>query len=1086
MKRILQIVLLGFCAFATGTSIAQDRSISGTVTSTDDGQGIPGVNVMVKGSTIGSVTDANGKYTIALPPEGSDLVFSFIGFKTQEVAVGERSVVDIALAPDFQQLSEVVVTALGIERKEKSLSYAAQQLKADEKLRITRDADLNTTLAGKVAGVQVLNQSGAKLGAAATIRIRGSASLTEKSPLYVVDGTPVNNFERGATGTSPIDLGINMDDVESISILKGPNATALYGQRGDAGVVQITTKRGKKTKGIGLELNSTTTFEQVNILPEYQNTYGGGGSSAFRTFTYNPGVHPADWAVFDGKKYHDYSDDASWGPKMDGSEYIPWYAWYPGSKYSFKTANYTAQPDNVRDYYETGKTFNNNINFSKNGDGYSVRVSYTNLQQTGIIPNTNLERHYISTQNSATLSKYITIGSNINYTNETVFGNFDDNYSNYTGAGSFNQWFHRDLDMGILKELRDFRTPTGALASWNHSNPNAATNYTSTNFNRGNYWYNPYSYMDHINFTTKRDRLFGDINLLVKLNDHLRVQGFFRRNQSSSNYENKTPYIIEQSVAQTNAQAAYSTGQTSNAENNYEFLASYDQVFGDFDIDINAGGNIRQNVYKDVRMATNGGLVVPDLFTVSNSKGALNYYNYRQDKSVRSLYGRASVGYKDFAFLEVTARNDWSSALPKNNNSYFYPSVGASFVFSELTQPLIPFLSYGKLRGSWAQVGSDLDPYQLYLTYPVDQIQFDGNILMTTPDLLTNSDIKPSLSSAYEMGVDMKFLNNRAGISFTYYNEVKKNEILNVDVSTASGFSDKVINAGRVERNGIELQLEGTPISTRAFEWNISVNLARNNSRIIELAEGINSVNASTPGYDTFDYFGYVYLVNKTDYDGGSNKWGQIRGVGIERVNGQPVLNDDGTYVFKNDVFFGSVLPDFTGGVLNNFTYKNFSLAIALDFQRGGKYFSLSNYWGEYSGLMENTAARNSNGKNVRDDVAEGGGIHVKGINAEGQPVEYDLSAFNYFHQFGNNDILDNSVFDASYVKLREISLGYRVPLKSNSVLQNLTFSVVARNPWLLYLSNRNIDASELSQRWGENGQQPGTRSLGFNIKASF
>jgi hypothetical protein len=357
---------------------------------------------------------------------------------------------------------------------------------------------------------------------------------------------------------------------------------------------------------------------------------------------------------------------------------------------------------------------------------------------------------------------------------------------------------------------------------------------------------------------------------------------------------------------------------------------------------------------------------------------------------------------------------------------------------------------------------------------------------MTTPDLLTNSDIKPSLSSAYEMGVDMKFLNNRAGISFTYYNEVKKNEILNVDVSTASGFSDKVINAGRVERNGIELQLEGTPISTRAFEWNISVNLARNNSRIIELAEGINSVNASTPGYDTFDYFGYVYLVNKTDYDGGSNKWGQIRGVGIERVNGQPVLNDDGTYVFKNDVFFGSVLPDFTGGVLNNFTYKNFSLAIALDFQRGGKYFSLSNYWGEYSGLMENTAARNSNGKNVRDDVAEGGGIHVKGINAEGQPVEYDLSAFNYFHQFGNNDILDNSVFDASYVKLREISLGYRVPLKSNSVLQNLTFSVVARNPWLLYLSNRNIDASELSQRWGENGQQPGTRSLGFNIKASF
>ena len=1085
MKRILQIVLLGLCVMTGGTSMAQDRTVTGKVTSAEDGQGVPGVNVLVQGTTVGSVTDTNGNYTIALPAGNTVLVFSFIGFKSQEIEVGDRTTVDVPLQPDFQQLSEVVVTALGIERNEKSLSYSAQQVKADEKLRITRDADLNSTLAGKVAGVQVLNQSGAKLGSAATIRIRGSASLTEKSPLYVIDGTPVNNFERGARGVSPVDLGINMDDVESISILKGPNATALYGQRGDAGVVQITTKRGRKSKGIGLEVNSTTTFEEVNILPSYQNTYGGGGSSDFRTFTYNAGVHPAEWAALDGKRYHDYSDDASWGPKIDGSEYIPWYAWYPGTAHSFKTAKYTAQPDNVRDYYETGKTFNNNINFSKSGEGYSVRVSYTNLKQSGILPNTSLDRNYISTQNSAELGRYVTIGSNINYTNEVVFGNFDDDYSNYSGAGSFNQWFHRDLDMSKLKELRNFKTPTGALASWNHANPTAATTFSSLNFNRGNYWYNPYSYMDYINFTTKRDRLFGDVNLTVKLNEHFRVQGFFRRNQLSSNYEDKTPDIIERSVAQTNAQAAYSTGQTSNVENNYEFLASYNQMVSDFDIDVNIGGNIRQNSYKDVRIATNGGLVVPDLFIVSNSKGALNYYNYRQSKTVRSLYGRASVGYKDFAFLEFTARNDWSSALPTNNNSYFYPSIGGSFVFSELTQTVIQFLSYGKLRGSWAQVGSDMDPYQLYLTYPVDQIQFDGNILMTTPDLLTNADIKPSLSSAYEMGFDLKFLNNRAGISFTYYKEVKKNEILNVDISTASGFSDKVINAGRVERNGIEILLEGTPVSTRSFEWNIGINLARNNSRVIELADGVNSINATTPGYDVSDYFDFVYLVNKTDYDGASNKWGQLRGTGIRRINGQPVLNDNGIYQTENDVFFGSVLPDFTGGIVNNFTYKDFSLAVAIDFQRGGKYFSLSNLWGEYSGLLSQTAATNGNGKNVRDAVAEGGGIHVTGVNENGEPVAYDVAAYNYFHQFADNSVLDNSVFDASYVKLREISLGYRVPLKSR-VLQNLTFSVVARNPWLIYLSNRNVDASELSQRWGENGQQPGTRSLGFNIKASF
>lgn len=1068
--------------------LAQDVAISGKITSTEDGSPLPGVNVSIKGTTRGTSSNASGNYEVNAPA-GSTLVFSFIGFITQEVKVGNQTTINVSLVSDAAQLQEVVVTALGIKRDAKSISFAAQQVSA-ENLTVTRQPDAGNALAGKVAGLQVLSQAGSKLGSGAVVRIRGAASLVDKNPLYVIDGTPLTS-----DSDTPGSLDINSDDIENISVLKGPNATALYGQRGDAGVIVITTKKGLNRKGIGVDINSTTTFEQVNIIPKYQNIYGGGGESTWRTFTWASG-NPQEWKALDGKRYHDYSDDASWGPKIDGGEYIPWYAWYPNNPYSFKTANYVAQPNNVRDFYNTGRAFNNSISLRGGGEGYNIRLSYTNLDQTGVLPNTSLKRNYVTAAASYDLGKHLTAGINFNFTTERLFGNFGDGYGNYSGSGSFNQWFHRDLDMGILRELRDFRTPIGALASWNHTNPTSTTNFNSTTFNKGNYWYNFYSYLDKINNTSNRDRLFGDVNLAYKIDDHFKVQGWLRRNQRNTNYENKQPTIIELSGAQTGQKASYSTGQITEREDNYEFLGTYDNHFGNFDLNANIGGNIRDNVYTRVDLNTSGGLFVPDLFTIGNSLQAFTQTNNRFRKTVRSIYGRASLGWKSLVYLELTGRNDWSSALPANNNSYFYPSVGGSFVFSELTRESLPFLSFGKLRASWAQVGSDLNPYQLSLTYAVDQAKYNGvNSLMTTPNLLPNAGIIPSLSSAYEAGIDLSFLRNRVGLAFTYYHENKINEILNVDVTAASGFTQKVINAGRIERDGIELQLNGKPVVGKNFNWDMILNFAVNTSRIIELAPGVNSIQATSAvpfgqtaqSYSTNDAFLLAYVIHSTGVDnGGNNRWGQLRGNGIIYKDGQPVLNTDGTYQFAPNQYFGSVLPSFTGGFVNTLRYKSLSLAFSIDFQKGGKYFSLSNFWGSYSGLYAETAATNDKGKNVRDDVADGGGVHVKGVSETGETIDTYVNAYDYYHQFGNNNIIDKSVFDASYVKLREVSLGYTLPIKPNKFVQTINLSVVARNPWLIYATNRNIDPSELSQRFGENGQQPGTRSLGFNIRLGF
>jgi TonB-linked SusC/RagA family outer membrane protein len=1069
--------------------------VTGKVTSAEDGSALPGVNVVVKGTTSGTVTDAQGNFKIVVPADGGTLIFTFIGLTTSELVVGSRQNINVQMAADVTQLSEVVVTALGVQRESKTLPYATQTVGSDQ-LNIARANNINDALAGKIAGIQVRGQSGAALGRNASIRIRGAGSLTDKAPLYVVDGTPVGDVDRfGNAVNGSVDF--NPDDVESVNVLKGPSATALYGQRGDAGVILITTKKGSsKSKGLGVTLTQNLFFDNIYVLPKYQNSYAGGASPDLEKFTWTDGM-PTEWQALDGAYYHDYTDDASWGPRMTGQQYIPWYAWVPGTKYTGKTTALTPQPNNVRDFYETGVNSSTNLSFARGNEDTNVRLSYTNQNQKGVMPNTSLLKNTVALNFTTKLSKWLEVGANINYVNTLTNGEFDDAYSNQS-TGSFNSWFHRNLEMDKMRELQNLKAPGGQLVSWNHFNPNYYVGdsdgdgvINGDKFYRGYYWYNPFTYFNSIDYQQTRDRLFGHINATFNITDNLKASLFYRKNQTTGKFENKRPSILPYSFYTENRPTGeaqwdfYGTGQNYVKEDNLEFLVAYtDRFMGDkLSLDLSAGGNRRSESSSSVNMNTSLGLTVPNLYTISNSKNPqFGYNNARYAKQVNSLYGRGTIGYNETFFLDFSLRNDWSSALPAAKNSYMYPSVGVSAIFSEFTGNILPVLSFGKLRGSWAQVGSDLAPYQLDLNYAVGANQWNGNAVMSTPDKLVDPNIKPSLSSAIEVGIDLKFIKNRIGFSATFFADKKINEILEVGVTGASGFNTKLINAGQIDRNVIELQLDGTPIKTSDFEWNIMLNYSKVESIITELVPNISAI----PAIGNASYLASTFHVE-------GKEWGQIRGVTIQRdANGTPILDPEtGLYRFTDDpADFGSVLPEFTGGVVNSFRYKNFSVNASIDFQKGGKFFSVSDMWGSFSGLTERTAGVNNLGNPIRDAVVDGGGVHVVGVDEDGTPVDMYVGAQDYYHQFYFGNILDPHIYDLTFVKLRELSVGYQIPVQKlgavGKIFTSANLSIVGRNLWLMNANDLDFDPSEISGSFGENGQMPSSRSYGFSLKLSF
>jgi TonB-linked SusC/RagA family outer membrane protein len=1052
--------------FSTILAFAQGRVVTGEVR---DNKGDPAAfaTITETGTRNAVQANASGVFSIRIK-EGSQLTITSSGFETRTYTPTNSGSQIVTMESKSGELREVVVTsAFGIKRTQRTTPYSAQVL-GNEQLNIIPQTNLNSMLAGKVVGTQFRMQSPIKLNSEGSLRIRGGLTLADKGPIYVVDGTAVGSFD------------LNPDDVEDVTILKGANATALFGDAAVGGAIVITTRKKPKNGTMGIEVRQGLTFDKVYILPDYQDQYAGGSAPDLMKFTFKAGM-PAEWQKLDGKYFHDYTDDASWGPRMVGQEYVPWYSWIPGHSLSGTTEKLSPQPDNARDFWNTGINSSTNISFAKMGQGFTTRLSYTNNYIKGMLPKSSAEKHNLNGSISMILNEHFTAAANINFSNNKIRGVFDDGYANQS-QGSFNQWFHRNLDMNKMKDLRGLKTPIGTYASWNlTSNPDAGN---APNVYRGNYWYNFFTWFDNINNRTIRDRLFGDVSLTYALNKNISIKGIVRKNELNTYYENIKPSILETSATQTGELASYSTGQTRLDEMNYQMIGTYNNTFFDkLEVTVNAGGTWLRYNYKDVTQNTVNGLNVPDLYAISNSKSQANTGNTRLLRQTRSAFASGDIEFNKLVNLNFAIRNDYHSTLPAGNN-LVSPSVGLSFFFGELVKETVPWLTYGKIFGSWGKKPTPLDIFATNFLYGVNQNQWNGNFLMSTPDAGVMEGVKGNTFSTMEFGIDMRFLKNRLGLNVVYFDETNKDEPLRVETPRAGGFSSLLQNALNISRKGIEVQITATPVRRKNFSWDIINNFAYLiDNKVSDFPAGNDRILLAGGAFGTR----FARVFQEKDM-----QWGQLIGGGISRNEaGKPLLDASGLFVADADKHWGSVVPKTTGGIINNFTYKDFSVNFNLDYQVGGKFFSLSEQWGHYSGLLAATAYNNDKGKNIRDAIPDGGGVHVSGVQAaDGKtPVDMYIDAQTYFHQFYNNRIAEPYIHSLTFVKLREVAIGYQIPvqkLKIDRTFKSIQFSLVSRNPLLIYRETKSFDPSEISAVQGEDGQYPGTRSLGFNLKFNF
>ncbi|WP_131537773.1 SusC/RagA family TonB-linked outer membrane protein [Pedobacter nototheniae] len=1061
MNRKSLLILLGVLTCYV-VSYAQ-TTIKGKVTD-DNKVGIPGVSVLLKGSTTGTSTNGDGTYSITIPSNADILVFKSIGFASQEAIIGDRTQINIQLLPDAENLSEVVVTALGIKRSQKSIGYATQQVSGDN-LTLTKEQNVIGSLAGKVAGVQVTGSSGASMGGTQKIKIRGVNAIDGSGqPLMVIDGTPTSqdNFSGTANGVDygNVSQDINPEDIETINVLKGPAASALYGIRGQYGVILITTKKGVKgPKNVSVSLNSAFSIEKVgNFLP-LQNIYGVGNNQTFLTLA-------------NGQKYVNGNDE-SWGPAMDGTPVRMYYSFYPQDPQFGQLTPFVPQPNNIKDFYETGYNLNNGVSLTGGSENMNYRMGYTNAYINGTYPNTWLKRNNLSLSASLDVTKKFTVGANVNYSNNKGQRPTQGYQGSFTGAS---QWFQRNID---INRLRDYKYADGTILNWN-VNPNTATGIITNN--RPSDWNNPFFDAYEVLNNDSRDRLFGDVNASYQVLPELKLSGFVRSDmytQSITHKEGLGGRLVD----------GYQIGKYQNTENNYEFLGQYNKTFNNLSVNVNVGANLYTLDYSGQYQATVGGLSSPGWYSAAASVDRPISNSEIKKKQIRSIYAMGSFGYKDIYFLDASIRNDVSSALPDNNNSYWYPSVSGSFLFSELTK--WSALSFGKLRASFAVAGSDLKVYQTINTFgPGTSYNAPNGAINTilVPDKLKNPFIKPSFANSFELGLDLKFLKNRIGAEITYYAQRNKDQILDLSVSGASGYDKYVINAGLIENKGVELSLTGRPIQSKLFTWDATLNFARNKNKIIELYPGIPVLQNDVANYSSQN----IYL-NSTE----GQSFGNLIGPGyrIDAATGKVLLGTDNMPLFDAAKDFGSVLPQFTGGLQNTFKIGNFTLGAMIDFQKGGQFFSWSKMLSAKSGQAAETAAINDKGFNVRDPLASGGGVKINGISqATGQEVTAYVDARTYYRTNLGTRIYDEWIYSASYIKLREVSLGYNLSAKllTKTPFKAAKFAVIARNPVMIWQkAPKGIDPSELSSgsadiSWIEKGELQTVRSFGVNLSLTF
>jgi TonB-linked SusC/RagA family outer membrane protein len=1083
-----------FLVLVTATmAYGQSTTVTGTVTDADTGEPIPQVAIYVVDLQTGAATDIDGEYSISDVDYGTySFRVSSVGYITLEKDLtvnGNNNTFNFELSQDLQLLEDVVVTAFGVSREQKSIGYAVQDVDAEQLAKVDQNSVVGA-LGGKVAGIQVIGSP--TMGGSERIRIRGVNGLTDGQPLFVVDGTPIanQNFSIGS-GARGRDLGnlasdIDLSSVQNVSVLKGAAAAALYGNRASNGVILITTKNGQMSadQPVKIDFSNSTYFENVFILPEYQDQYAGGYTQDFLQYT-----DPVDGQTYNGLNY---AADESWGPRMDGTSYRPWWSWYDsdftgdGQSDYGTTAPLESNPDNVRNFFDTGVRVSNNLSISGGSANSAYRAGVSNTNQGGVYPGSTLDKTSVNFNGSLNHANKLTSSIAFNYVNTQAEGRPATGYSAVQGnpVQSMNQWFQRQLEMDKLK---NYKAEDGTVQSWNIR---SATN------TRPLYWDSPYFAVNENVQNDDRDRVYGNYNLAYNVNDNIELIGKLHLDAYS--------FSAEDRIATGGLEEDwYYVAQRTRREVNYEVGARFEQDFEDISVSGYAGGNVLTQDYSSVIQQTVGGLSTPNFFNIDASINRPAVSSFKQQKEVRSVFGTATLGYQDFVYVDASVRNDWSSALPSDNNSYIYYGLSTSLVFTELSlfddQDI---LSFGKLRASIAQVGNDLEPYEIQQTF-TSSTPYGSSPTLSIPNTLANSNLEPAISSDYEFGVDLRFFNGRLRTDVNYYNSLRENEIISLSAPGSSGFSSTLVNAGKFETTGWEVSVGATAVETRDLSVDMTLNWSASNPRVIELAEGIDSRLLESA------FFGLQLYAEEGKEWGRAITSGGYGGYTIHE-NGGKIVNASGTgYVLENNKDLGNILPDWNGGFNLDVNYKNFAVGAFVQFQKGGKFYSISRMFGAYSGLTAETVGNNSIGNPMRDPVldnsgnevgsvavsnadASSGGYTLKGVDVNGNDVAYLVEPQSYF---SGNSFLNKEKWlaDASYIKLRELSVTYNLPVTSLESLpiSRASVSVVALNPFLLYSSVDGVDPSAIQNSgsgfgFWEGGTLPGTRSVGFNVNIGF
>lgn len=1083
VKKLLTLSL--FCVLMLPLSVfAQGANVRGKITDGSTGELLPGANVVLSEVSLGASSDIDGNYEIKNVPSGSySLEVSFVGYKkySASVTVGSVDVViDITLIPDFLGLEEVYVTAYGIEKTKNELSYAAQKVDGNEIAQAATGNFMNV-LSGRVAGVDI--KQGNSMGGSTNIVIRGYKSLTgNNQALFVVDGVPFDNSNTNGggqqTGRGGYDYGsaaadINPEDIASINVLKGPAASALYGSRAANGVVVITTKKGKKGQAIGVTVNSGLQVGMIDksTFIDYQNEYGAGYGPY-----YSGGDHPGlEEFDLDGDGTDDLVvptyEDGSYGEKFDKSLMVyQWDAFDPASPNYGKKTPWVA-PDNGADtFFETATTWNNSVFIDGGSTKGFFKLGYNNVRENGILPGSELTKNLVNFSANYEITKELTASASVNLSKIEGKGRYGTGYDDKNLMTTFRQWHQTNVDFKDQKDAY-FRNKLNATWNWNDNGTIGAMPDPI-------FWDNPY-FTRYENFQNdNRDRYFSNISVNYKPLSWLSITGRIALD-SYDEFQEERQAVGSVTVAN------YNRYNRSYREFNYDLLVNMNKKISD-DLSISGliGTNIRRTKTTSIFASTNGGLVIPRLYSIANSLNQVNApTEFEGEVGVDGYFAQAAANFKNFLVLDMTIRQDQSSTLPDGENTFYYPSISGGFVFSELLGTS-GFLDYGKIRVNYAEVGNSAPIYSILDDY-TKPTPFGSVPLFSVPGTKNNPILKPETTKSFEGGLEATFLKGMIGFDVTYYQSSTIDQIIPVSITTATGYNSKYINAGEVQNKGFEVSVFTKPIATKDFIWNLDFNWSKNTNEVISLADGIDNLQiASLQGGVSInaalgEAFGTIRGSNFTFDD-----------------NGNKIVGSNGFYVrtSTSNEIIGDMNPDWIGSISNRFQFKSLTASFLIDIRSGGDIFSLDQYYGQGTGLYKNTIGLNDLGNPKRNSLADGGGVILPGVLADGTPNTKRVAADRYSGPYGwARNPAAAFVYDGSYVKLREVTLGYSIPasmLKNVKALNGIDITLVGRNLWIIDKNLPDADPEEQFSSGNISGYQggayPTARTFALNVKLKF